>query len=98
MSERHHLALNDRGNVFDECQDVIGPLRPRVDVPALARALAVAAKVNSESSHAVVRHALGESLVPPRMLSEAVHHSERDGCASVGPGAVLKLDAAGGLY
>lgn len=95
MAQRHHLARRDLFDLVDERRRVLDPLRPRVDVASLTGTLAMAPQVDRIGLHAKCRHPVGESLISPGMLPEAVQNRERDCRVRNGPGAISQPGSVG---
>src|SRR6476661_6611934 len=94
MSDRHHLSSCNRLDVTDKRRDVVGPLRPRVNVAARSGAVAVTAQVERVRAHAVLRHSSGKPLIPAGVLTKSMYDCEREG-ARLRPGTVDKPGAIG---
>src|SRR5438552_2061988 len=82
-------------HVSDESRRVIDPSRPRVDVAPLPCAFAVSAEVDRVGGHLEPRHPAGESLVPPAVLAQAMHHRESDLCGRLRPRSYCESGAIG---
>src|SRR6202171_1339990 len=96
MAEGYNFRSGSGLDVPDKHGHVVGPLRPRIDVTPLARAVAVTSQVHRVGAHTVLGHAVGEPLVAAGVLTEAVHHGECDVGVLLWPSAVGQLCAVGG--
>src|SRR5579859_501828 len=101
MAQRHDLTWHELLHMPHERGGIVDPLRPRVDVTALAVALTMASEVDRVSRHLEFRHAAREALVAARVFTQAVDDREGDRGvryrpATVGePGAVRRGQEAG---
>ena len=98
MTNRHHLAVHQGADLLYERCDLIGPLRPRVDVATLAWTLPVTKQIDGEGAHVVHRHPSGEALIPARMLAKTVHDGEGDAPSGMWPRPISDLASSGRLY
>src|SRR5712691_3312153 len=96
MSERHHLSTHNPLDVFYERGHVVRPLGPFANVPARARALAMAAQINRKRPEPIPGHRLRESLIPARMVSKAMYDGKRQLSVGFRPRAVRQFGSVGG--
>src|SRR4029077_16105743 len=81
------LAFDLALDLAHEGADVLDPLRPRIDVAALALALAVPAQVEGEGTHPPLCHRGREVLVAACVLTQPVCDGKRDRSAGLWPRA-----------
>src|SRR5712692_1935762 len=97
MSDRHDLSARDALDVCHERGHILSPLRPSVNVPASARALAVAAEIHCKGPEPIPGHSLRETLVPSRVVAKSVHDGKRQLSTGFGPRSVREPGSVGGL-
>jgi hypothetical protein len=97
VAKRSDFAAGYPLHISDECCSVVGPLRPGIDVTALTRAHAMAAKVDGEGAHAVACHSFGKSGIAARVLTQAMHYGKGNVGAGLRPGAIGEFCPVGRL-